>query len=127
MKYLLDSNVIIDYLAENLPLKGKTFISDVINEDFLISIITHIEVLGFNSGSLSTDKQTRFFIDLATICYLNDKVASETINIRRVLKLKLPDAIIAATALANNFTLVSRNTKDFKNIQGLQLIDPYSI
>ena len=40
---------------------------------------------------------------------------------------KLPDAVIAATALQNGLVLVSRNTKDYKNIQGLEVIDPYGL
>ncbi len=40
---------------------------------------------------------------------------------------KLPDAVIAATALQNGLVLVSRNAKDFKYIQGLEVIDPYGL
>jgi len=40
---------------------------------------------------------------------------------------KLPDAVIAATALQNGLVLVSRNVKDFKYIQGLEVIDPYGL
>jgi predicted nucleic acid-binding protein len=39
----------------------------------------------------------------------------------------LPDAIIAATALAENFVLVTRNTDDFKNIAGLELLNPWEL
>ncbi len=37
----------------------------------------------------------------------------------------MPDAIIAATAIQNDLTLIPRNTADFKNIVGLPLIDPH--
>ena len=50
-----------------------------------------------------------------------------TIALRKEYKIKLPDAIIAATALANDLTIVTNNIKDFSNISGLQLINPYSI
>jgi predicted nucleic acid-binding protein len=39
----------------------------------------------------------------------------------------LPDAIIAATAIVYNWALISRNTKDFKNIKGLKVIDPFAL
>jgi len=59
---------------------------------------------------------------------LDDVVTAKTINLRRVYKkLKLGDAIIAATALAYNFNLVTRNTKDFKNIEGLEFVNPYEL
>lgn len=51
--------------------------------------------------------------------------ANQTILIRRQYKIKLPDAIIAATALVHNLILVTRNTSDFKNIPELQLINPW--
>jgi predicted nucleic acid-binding protein len=54
-------------------------------------------------------------------------VVDYTIEIRKKYKTKLPDAIIAATALANDLILISRNVVDFKNIEGLNLSDPYSL
>ena len=49
----------------------------------------------------------------------------KTADIRKKQKIKLPDAIIAATALVYELSLVSRNVSDFKNIDGLQLINPW--
>jgi predicted nucleic acid-binding protein len=58
---------------------------------------------------------------------LNDIVISKTILLRQQHKIKTPDAIIAATALIHNLTLVSRNTVDFKSISGLKVINPYEV
>ena len=44
---------------------------------------------------------------------------------RKTISIKLPDAIIAATALQNNLTLITRNKNDFKNLQSLKILDPY--
>jgi predicted nucleic acid-binding protein len=52
---------------------------------------------------------------------------SRTIEIRKAYRIKLPDAIIAATALVNDYTLVSRNLGDFEKIEGLTVIDPHSL
>ena len=41
--------------------------------------------------------------------------------------MKLPDAIIAATALTHGFTIVTRNTDDFKTIVGLPTINPHEV
>lgn len=58
---------------------------------------------------------------------LDDDIIKKTIQLRRTYKkLKLGDAIIAATALVYSFTLITCNTKDFKNIEGLELLDPYT-
>lgn len=56
---------------------------------------------------------------------LYDDIVNKTISIRKSNKIKLPDAIIAATALVYDLTLISRNTSDFKNIAGLQSIHPH--
>ena len=55
---------------------------------------------------------------------MDDNIVEKTIDVRRLYKIKLPDAIIAATVLTNNFTLITGNTKDFKNIKGLKVIHP---
>ncbi|WP_394330468.1 PIN domain-containing protein [Spirosoma radiotolerans] len=53
-------------------------------------------------------------------------VADKTIDLRkRDKKLKLGNAIIAATALVYGFTILTRNTKDFRHIDGLDCINPH--
>jgi len=49
------------------------------------------------------------------------------VNIRRNKKVKTPDAIIAATALAHGFTLITNNEKDFNNINGLKIVNPIKV
>lgn len=61
------------------------------------------------------------------IIQLTAAIVTQTIEIRKEYKIKLPDAIIAATALVNDLTLISRNKSDFKNIDGLAVIDPHSL
>lgn len=63
----------------------------------------------------------------AWIFELENEIKLKTAEIRKGSKIKLPDAIIAATALIQNLTLLTRNISDFKNIVGLQVIDPFKI
>ena len=68
------------------------------------------------------------FVNAATVLPLDDVVTHKTIELRRLhKKLKLGDAIIAASALVHNMTLLSRNLADFKNIEGLSVIDPHTL
>jgi predicted nucleic acid-binding protein len=67
------------------------------------------------------------FVKYANISNINSKVIDKTIEIRKTHKIKLPDAIIAATALVNNQTLLTRNIGDFKNIENLIVKNPYEI
>jgi predicted nucleic acid-binding protein len=124
--YLIDTNAVIDYLGNKITEKGMQFMNTVIDAVPTISVITKIEVLGFNT----TDNQYKIltdFMDDANVFDLTTEVADICINLRKKHKTKLPDAIIAATALAANATLITRNISDFKNIDGLKVIDPHSI
>ncbi|MCW5923836.1 MAG: hypothetical protein KIS77_15950 [Saprospiraceae bacterium] len=51
---------------------------------------------------------------------------NKTIEIRRSLKIKLPDAVIASTALVCDFTLLSRNDFDFRRVPGLKYLDLFT-
>ena len=123
--YLLDTNVVIDYTANLLPDNGKQKLTSIIDDEFNISVVVKIEVLGYNDLPTKI-KQLEAFLNLAVVFPLDDDVTAKTIYLRRTYKkFKLGDAIIAATALVYNFALVTRNTKDFKNIEGLEVINPY--
>lgn len=125
-RYILDANVVIDYIGNRLPENSKEKLKTITDEDFNISVVVKIEVLGFND---LPDKMNQLeeFIDLAVLLPLDDDIIKKTIQLRRTYKkLKLGDAIIAATALVYSFTLITCNTKDFKNIEGLELLDPYT-
>jgi predicted nucleic acid-binding protein len=55
---------------------------------------------------------------------LNEDIIERTIKIRKGISIRLPDAIIASTAIVHNLTLLSANDKDFKRISGLKYINP---
>jgi len=125
--YLIDSNVIIDYTALRLPRKSSDFVEQLFNNNFLISVAVKIEVLGFDDVP---DKLLAMeeFVNTAVLLPLDENVTKQAILLRRKYKkLKLGDAIIAATAIVYNLVLISRNTKDFENIEGLDLINPHTL
>lgn len=115
---LVDSNVIIDYVSNRIPEKSAKQLDNYFNSNFSVSIISKIEVLGFNTQKYELE-QLESFIQLSSIEYIDEAVADKTIELRRMKRIKLPDAIIAATALVKNCILLSHNTTDFKKIEGL--------
>jgi hypothetical protein len=125
MNMLVDSNEIIDYVSNRIPEKSAKQLDNYFNSNFSVSIISKIEVLGFNTLDYEME-QLESFIQLSSIVYIDEAVADKTIEIRRMKRIKLPDAIIAATALVQNCILLSHNTTDFNKIEGLQVLDPYS-
>ena len=122
-RFLIDTNILIEFQAKKLPVSGQGFVAKIIDEEFTISIINKIEILGHHS----VVKQTRDFVNLANAIELDKNVADKTIELRKSQKIKLPDAIIAASALLYNMTLITRNTLDFQNVRGLKLINPWKL
>ena len=125
-QYLIDTNAVIDYLGNKLLASGMDFMNGVIDAVPNVSVITKIELLGFNAPEQHYKTLTDFIND-ATVLDLSNNVVETSIEIRKKHKTKLPDAIIAATALVYDLVLISGNISDFKNIDGLNLIDPNSL
>jgi predicted nucleic acid-binding protein len=123
-RYLVDTNAVIDYLNNKIHTAGIAFMNDIIDTIPNISVITKIELLRFNSPA-EAYQIIKEFTEAAVIYDLVDPVVDSTIEICKAHKIKLPDAIIAATAIVNGFVLVSRNIADFKNIEGLQVVNPW--
>lgn len=125
-QYLIDSNAVIDYLSGKLHKNGMSFMNQVINDIPNLSVITKIEVLGYKTTPKAYRLLTRFVED-SLVFELSDDVVKQTIKIRKEHKIKTPDAIIAATALGNKLTIITRNIKDFDKIEGLKVINPYEL
>jgi predicted nucleic acid-binding protein len=123
-QYLIDTNTAIDYLGNKLPVNA----SDKIDaEEIIMSVITRMELLAWPKATEEQLILLNNFINAATIWGLEEPVIIKGIEIRKKYRLKLPDAIIAATALTFNYTLLSRNIDDFKNIPELRLINPWEM
>jgi predicted nucleic acid-binding protein len=124
-QYLIDTNTVIDYLGERLPASGMAFMNHVFSKLPPVSVITKIEILGFKAPGEYEQLLINFMQDVAVLS-LTDDIVAASINIRKNYKAKLPDAIIAATALVHGLTLLTHNLADFKNILDLALMDPYN-
>ena len=120
-KFLIDTNLLIDFQNKVIPQDGLAYVAKMLDESFIISFITYIEFLGYVNAS----ETLKEFISIAEVIGINQLIINQTILIRKSSRIKLPDAIIAATAMVNDLTLISRNIKDFKDIADLKLINPY--
>jgi predicted nucleic acid-binding protein len=127
MRYLLDSNTVIDYIAGLYPVEATQWLNQLINEEINVSVITKIEVLSFDPDKDDNYTILVDFFEASNVLELTNDIVNKTIQIRQKQKIKLPDAVIASTALVNGWVLVSRNTKDFRNIPNLEVLNPYDI
>lgn len=107
VKALFDTNILIDFLnavseardeLQRYPAKG-------------ISIVTWMEVLA--GAPTGLEGPTRAFLDDFDLYPLDAAIAESAVSLRKTRRIKLPDAIIQATAQVHNLLLVTRNTKDF--------------
>jgi predicted nucleic acid-binding protein len=119
--YLIDTNIILEYISNSLPPDIFQIVDALLNEHFNISVINKIEILGHESANLELEE----FLNFATEFQLSSDVVEKTIQLRKLKKIKLPDAIIAATAIVNNLVIITGNEKDFKNIENLEYENPY--
>lgn len=122
---LVDTNAIIDLFHGRLPASGAEWLNDVLNnENYHLSAINKIELLGF-SGTVEEEVFVEAVVENAILSSLNDEIIKGTVAIKKASKIKLPDAVIAATALHYDLTIVTRNTKDFSRIAGVRMINPH--
>jgi predicted nucleic acid-binding protein len=123
--YLLDTNILIYFLNDQIPEDTYQKVKDIIKQSFNISVITKLELLGWNKYTEENFAVAKRFISNASVINFNDNIVDTTIEMMRKNKLDLADAIIAVTAINNNLTLVTRNAKDVSNIARLEIYNPF--
>lgn len=82
-------------------------------------------MLGWPGHSSDNRRKAETLLSRFAEQQLNEDIVQHTIDIRCRHRLKLPDSIIAATALHLRLPLVTRNVNDFKEIKGLKLVNPF--
>jgi predicted nucleic acid-binding protein len=102
-------------------MKGLTSVRPYFDNAPFISVITEMEILGVKDISEKEIKTREFAIEFCSIVPFSNKIKERAIAIKKMIKIPLPDAIIAASALVEDMTLVTAD-KGFKRIRGLQLI-----
>ena len=122
MPLLLDTNVLIYNLQGNLSAEVKANVRQAMDaKQAYISVITRIEVLGWKGYNDMTLQQMGLLLSKLHEIPLTEAVVQGTIRIRKQFGLKLPDAVIAASAAVQGIALLTGNVDDFKRVADLQV------
>lgn len=108
-KYLLDTNAIINLLRdENATFKFKDK-----KGVYFVSIITEMELLSFKDLTKEEESKIKKLLPGSCIININKAIKKKAVALRKKKKIKLPDAVICATAMVKNLTLVSDDDRFF--------------
>ena len=117
---LLDSNIVI-YASQAGNADLRQFIR---THDPVVSIVSYIEAFGFHNLVEEERLALEDLFQDIEVLRLSNEIANVAVDLRQQRRIGLGDAIIAATALVHDRTLLTRNTSDFRWIDGLELQDP---
>lgn len=113
---LIDTNIVL-YL-----LKGNDTLEEILQgKEPYLSFITELELMGFQDISIKEEKQINELLNDCLVVSLNNNIKKEYIELRKKYRLKLADAIIAATAITLNIPLITSD-KQFAIVKELNLI-----
>jgi len=120
MTMLLDSNIIIySYQGEY-----QTIDDLIAANPIKLSEISYLETIGYQKITPTEERYLLALFSSATVLPIDSFIIRQAAALRQQRKMSLGDAIIAATALIHDLTLLTRNTDDFKWIPDLTLINP---
>ena len=110
---LVDTDIFIDHLRGSVELKPG-------RHRLHYSVVTRAELFAGNSA---TDLVSQLLAPFREIS-VDHSLAERAGRVAREFQMRLPDALIAATALENHLSLTTRNRKDFDMVRGLRIRTP---
>ena len=126
-RYLIDTSAAIKYLCGTFTETGLVFLDGIVSKESIISFISEIELLAWNPPKESDLIVYQQFVQASRVLGIDKRVILKTIEIRKQFGLKLPDAVIASTALIHDLTLIADNDRDFLKVDGLKYINPNTV
>lgn len=118
--YLVDSNLII-YSSQS---KFANLRPMLLHAEATVSGISRLETLGYHKITSKDERYFNSLFALSVILEIDSYTIEKAIELRKTKKMSVADAIIAATALLNDYDLYTHNIQDFNWIEGLRIVDP---
>jgi hypothetical protein len=113
-RILVDSGVLVDHLRGHVR-----FVSG--RDEVHMSTITRAELF---AGRLTDEARVRLLLTAMIEIPIDAAIAERAGRIQRASQARMPDALVAATAIEHGLTLVTRNSSRFESIRGLRVRAP---
>jgi predicted nucleic acid-binding protein len=101
----LDTNIVLGFLKNDPDIVG--FLDESEGAGLYVSVITRMELLSFHGITQAEENLIHDFLNELTLVPLNANVEATTIRLRKALRCKMPDAIIAASGITSDATLLT--------------------
>nr|VFJ72175.1 MAG: hypothetical protein BECKFW1821C_GA0114237_103230 [Candidatus Kentron sp. FW] len=124
---VLDSNVLMYHLNGVLNDELEELLADVFLSDPCVSVITRIEILGWRRHTAASLQHATELLSYVNEQGLTTGIAEKCIRLRQNLAIKIPDALIAATAMHLALPLMTANQKDFEHVPNLTVWNPFRV
>lgn len=121
--YTLDTNAVLYYLEDDPD--AVTVLQGIFaqNVPLYVSAVTELELFAFSTPTTEEQKLIEEILTTVSVIPLDSRMARLAAFVRREYRLKVVDSVIAATALFTGSALVTRNTRDFRGVARLSLVE----
>ncbi len=117
--FLLDTNVVIGLLKGQPEAIALADQAGLTPDKAVVSQITRMELLGFPRLTDEEERAIHAFLSVCRVRLLDERIEQEAIRLRRTGTFKLPDAIVAATAICEGLRLLTLDQAMVKGMRGL--------
>nr|VFK50636.1 MAG: hypothetical protein BECKTC1821D_GA0114238_11158 [Candidatus Kentron sp. TC] len=124
---VLDSNVLMYHLNGVLNDELEKLLTDVLLNGPCVSVITRIEILGWRRHTAASLRHATELLSCVNEQGLTTGIIEKCIQLRQNLAIKIPDALIAATAIHLALPLMTANQKDFEHVPDLTVWNPFGV
>jgi len=121
--YTLDTNALIYYIAGDPSAKSLFFRLFGNNSGIIVPTIVVVEFFSFPRLTKQDDDLFSDLLPNFELFPLDFTTAKHAARLRKQYRISLADGVVAATALATNSQLITRNLRDFKKVEGLRVVN----